>query len=125
MKLSPLLSKDKQVIKAYDSSGFDVNGKHYNASIFVTSNQTEIWNVEGDPQKLKYSDFEEYISNKNLDVLLVGTGIKFVMIPQQLRQSMRNVGIGVECMDTAAGCRTYNILLSEGRSVAAALMIAG
>ena len=100
MKLSPLLSKDKQVIKAYDSSGFDVNGKHYNASIFVTSNQTEIWNVEGDPQKLKYSDFEEYISNKNLDVLLVGTGIKFVMIPQQLRQSMRNVGIGVECMDT-------------------------
>ena len=36
---------------------------------------------------------------------------------------LTNANIGLECMDTAAACRTYNILMAEGRSVAAALIV--
>ena len=44
-------------------------------------------------------------------------------IPNDLRECIRALGVGVDSMDTGAACRTYNVLLAEGRRVAAALML--
>ena len=43
-------------------------------------------------------------------------------LPGKIRESLREAGIGADAMDTGAACRTYNVLVSENRRVAAALI---
>jgi uncharacterized protein len=57
-----------------------------------------------------------------VDILLIGCGPKFLMPPKVLREELREAGISMEWMDTGAACRTFNVLLSEERRVAAALI---
>lgn len=57
-----------------------------------------------------------------LDVLFVGTGAQIAHLPADFRATLEAAGIGVEAMASAAACRTYNVLLSEGRRVGLALI---
>ena len=57
-----------------------------------------------------------------VDVLLLGTGRSIARAPEVLVAALVPLGIGVEAMDSAAAARTYNVLLSEGRRIAAALL---
>ncbi len=56
-------------------------------------------------------------------ILLIGTGKTQQFIPLEIYGELLNQGIGVEVMDTAAACRTYNALTSENRDVVAALIL--
>jgi uncharacterized protein len=56
------------------------------------------------------------------DVLFIGTGAEIRHIPAALRRALEGTGMGIETMATPAACRTYNVLLSEGRRIAAALL---
>jgi uncharacterized protein len=56
------------------------------------------------------------------DVLFIGTGAEIAHIPEDLRRALEETGLGIETMATPAACRTYNVLLSEGRRIAAALL---
>jgi uncharacterized protein len=58
-----------------------------------------------------------------LEILLVGTGARMHLLHPRLTARLAARRIGVEVMDTRAACRTYNILLAEGRKVAAALVV--
>ena len=55
-------------------------------------------------------------------VLLIGCGRKIRPLPESLRAALRAEGMVLEPMDSGAACRTYNILMSEDRQVAAALI---
>jgi uncharacterized protein len=55
-------------------------------------------------------------------VIFVGTGAEMAHLPPALRSALEGAGIGVEPMNTPAACRTYNVLLSEGRRVALAAL---
>lgn len=57
-----------------------------------------------------------------IDVLFVGTGTEIAQVPRAFRAAVEAVGIGVEVMNSPAACRTYNVLLGEGRRIAAALL---
>jgi len=57
-----------------------------------------------------------------VDVILVGTGAEIVLLPELMRQSLEDAGFGVEPMSSPSACRTYNVLLSEGRRVALAAL---
>lgn len=57
-----------------------------------------------------------------IDVLFCGMGAEIAHLPRPLRAALEAVGLGVEVMNTPAACRTYNVCLSEGRRVAAALL---
>lgn len=57
-----------------------------------------------------------------IDVLLLGMGAQIAPVPRAFREALEGAGIGVEPMNTPAACRTYNVLLGEGRRVAAALL---
>jgi uncharacterized protein len=57
-----------------------------------------------------------------VSILLVGGGRGTVMIPAAIRAELRAAGLVLDAMDTGAACRTYNVLLGEGRRVAAALI---
>ena len=57
-----------------------------------------------------------------IDVLLVGTGAEIAQVPRAFRDDLEAQGIGVEIMNSPAAARTYNVLLGEGRRVAACLL---
>lgn len=57
-----------------------------------------------------------------IDVLLVGTGREIMQVPLAFRAALETQGIGVEIMNSPAAARTYNVLLGEGRRVAACLI---
>ena len=56
-------------------------------------------------------------------VVVFGSGGRLRFPPASLLRALIEAGIGVETMDTAAACRTYNVLASEGRAVLAALLV--
>ena len=58
------------------------------------------------------------------EVLLLGTGARQVFPPHELLARLYAARMGIEVMDTGAACRTFNVLVGEGRAVAAALIIA-
>ncbi len=62
------------------------------------------------------------VAADQLDVVLVGTGADICAIPTGFRDALVEAGIGVEFMATPSACRTYNVLLNEGRRVGAALI---
>ena len=55
-------------------------------------------------------------------MIFIGTGAEIAHIPAGLRSRSEDAGMGVETMSSPAACRTYNVLLSEGRRVAAAVL---
>ncbi|MEO5573854.1 MAG: MTH938/NDUFAF3 family protein, partial [Gammaproteobacteria bacterium] len=57
------------------------------------------------------------------ELVLFGSGARLRFPLPALTANLLNQGIGVEVMDTGAACRTYNILINEGRNVAAALLM--
>lgn len=68
--------------------------------------------------------FEKLLALKP-ELVIFGTGARLRFAHPRLQSTLINAGIGVETMDTAAACRTYNVLVSEGRSVVAALLVEG
>lgn len=60
-----------------------------------------------------------------IDVLLLGMGAEIAHPPAAFRQALESAGIGVEVMNSPAACRTYNVLLGEGRRIAVALLPVG
>ncbi|MEZ5798409.1 MAG: Mth938-like domain-containing protein [Paracoccaceae bacterium] len=60
-----------------------------------------------------------------IDVLLLGMGAAIAHPPAAFREALEQAGIGVEVMNSPAACRTYNVLLGEGRRIAAALLPVG
>ena len=68
-------------------------------------------------------DHLEILLELRPEVVLLGTGERLIFPPQPLTATLMESGIGVEVMDTAAACRTYNILMHEGRNVAVALIL--
>jgi uncharacterized protein len=118
----PPLPPGLQLIQAYRPGGFTVSGVRYAGSILVLPERVLPWTV-ADPEALDEAAFAPLRAvEPGLDILVVGTGAGFVLLPTALRQAVRAWGPVVESMATPAGCRTYNVLLSEGRRVAAALI---
>ena len=63
------------------------------------------------------------LASLGADIVLLGTGLRQRFPPPEHFAALTGAGIGLEVMDTPAACRTYNILASEGRLVAAALIV--
>ncbi len=72
--------------------------------------------------ELSEDDFEPLIASQP-ELILLGTGSKPQFPPRELVFSLARQGIGLEAMDTAAACRTFNILIGDGRRVAAVLIV--
>ena len=70
-----------------------------------------------------YEDTEVLVASAStVDVLLVGTGASMTPLPSAFKHALTEAGVGLEPMASPTACRTYNVLLSEGRRVAAALL---
>lgn len=124
MDVTPLIPEGKQLVEAYGDGGFKVSGTAYHGGIIVFPNRTLAWPV-ADFAGLTLADFEPILAAGRAaesSLMLLGCGVRMLMLPPALRQALRSVGIVSEVMDTGAACRTYNVLLAEGRLVCAALL---
>jgi uncharacterized protein len=81
----------------------------------------EAWSPT-DVSQLNLADFKALIDCKP-EVIILGSGNKLKFPNNELRREFNRLNIGLEVMDTGAACRTYNVLLSEGRNVAAAMLL--
>ena len=109
-------------ITGYGAGHVLVNGVRYDKSLIVTPERLiERWGTSGF-EALASRDFELVASLKP-EVVLLGTGAALRFPVPALFRCLTDARIGLEVMDTDAACRTYNILMSEGRRVAAALLI--
>ncbi len=68
------------------------------------------------------NDSMQQIVDLEPEIVILGVGSKFKLAPVKINLLFQKHDIGLEVMDTAAACRTYNFLLTEGRNVAAALI---
>ncbi len=75
-------------------------------------------------EQLAEQHFAELLALKP-EVVLFGSGARLTFVAPGLLRALIDARIGVETMDTAAACRTFNVLASEGRAVVAALLISG
>ena len=122
MDVTPLIPEGRQIIQGYSAGGFRVSGQSYDGSIIVFPTQTRTWDAK-DFASLRESDFDALAANANdIDVVLLGSGGKFEFFPPALRAKLKEKGLSVDAMDTGAACRTYNVLMAEGRRVVAALL---
>jgi uncharacterized protein len=122
MKLHLTHADGNQLITAYEVGQVSINKQPYTQSLIVLPTQIlNNWLVN-DFDSLTEAHFNQ-LSDLNPEVVILGTGQKHRFIHPKLTFSLTQKGIPVECMTTDAACRTYNILMSEGRLVAAALIL--
>ena len=123
MKLQPDKS-DAPTINAYGQGWIEVNGQRHSESLVVSSLEN-LPSFSWGPatfEQLSTQDFEK-LAQTGVELVLLGSGQRLRFPPAGHLQALIRRGIGLETMDTAAACRTYNILASEGRKVLAALLI--
>ena len=122
MKFSEESLGEGYYITAYETGRILVNGRGFEQSfILAPDTLQENWAVR-DISQLDAEHFEPIMALKP-ELVLLGTGSRIVFPEVACYAQLINHGIGVEIMDTAAACRTYNILMSEGRRVVAGLIL--
>jgi len=124
MDVTPLIREGQQIIQSYAAGTFRVSGISYTDAVIVSPTQTRIWN--GAPETLDQltpEHFNVLVSEaQDIDVVLFGTGAQMQFISPKLKQELSTKGLPLDVMDTGAACRTYNVLMAEGRRVVAVLM---
>ncbi|EME70788.1 hypothetical protein H261_06139 [Paramagnetospirillum caucaseum] len=122
MDISPLIPAGRQIVKGYGDGGFTIAGIRWEGSVLVLPDRTQPWA----PTELAQVTEESFAPLLTLAerprILLLGCGLRMAPVPAALRAALRAAGITVEPMDTGGACRTFNVLVSEDRSVAAALI---
>ncbi|QJE72720.1 hypothetical protein HHL28_06095 [Aerophototrophica crusticola] len=122
MDITPIIPADRQVIDTYGTGRFRVSNTLHEGAVIVFPDRTIPWPATGFAG-LSLADFEPVTkADPGVEVLLLGSGPKMQLLPSTLRRQLKEAGVVVDVMDTGAACRTYNVLLAEGRRVAAALL---
>ncbi|QYX57901.1 Mth938-like domain-containing protein [Roseovarius sp. SCSIO 43702] len=115
MQLNEMEFQSATPIDGYGPGFFRVGGQVLEGPIVVTETGAKSWGGLMDEAMLvELTDV--------VDVIFIGTGAQIAPLPEGLRETLEGHGLGVEIMASGAACRTYNVLLSEGRRVAAALI---
>jgi uncharacterized protein len=112
----------RQIIESYGEGRFRVSGQIYPGSVLVFPDRTLDWAVRAMAEVTLVSLGPVVEAAGGLDVLLLGCGARMAPAPAELRHELRATGLVIEPMDTGAACRTCNVLMAEGRAVAAALI---
>ena len=115
MRMNEIRYGDGLPVDGYGPGFFRVGGEAHQGPIAVLPAGVSTWGGLDDVATLLAVAGE-------VDVLFVGTGAETRHLPAEFRAALEHVGLGVEAMASPAACRTYNVLLGEGRRVALALL---
>ena len=118
MQLNAVEFGSSQPIDGYGADFFRIAGQVFPAPLILTPQSVAEWGG--------YDDVAALLALAGqTDVLFIGTGPEIAPLPSELRARLQSAGLAVEIMASAPACRTYNVLLAEGRRIAIALLPAG
>ena len=100
-----------------------VGTDEYRGNVIVTAERVEPGFAPGGFDALRDEDFAALLRDTSPEIVLLGTGATQRFPRPAVVAPLINANVGLEVMDTRAACRTYNILVAEGRSVTAALIV--
>lgn len=123
MKLHLNRDAGQLLFTGYGEDHVLINGQRHEASLLLTTRGIEIAPWAGLGFDALSAAHFEWIARRELDILLLGTGTRLRFPHPSLTRALVEARIGLEVMDVGALCRTYNILVTEGRSVGAAVLI--
>lgn len=122
MKLHLHTSDQQYQINGVDNDAVIINRQRYEQSVIISEQALSIDWFQGPWEALDAPSLAAILDFKP-EVVLLGTGDKQRFIHPRQIQAFLAENIAVECMTTAAACRTFNILTAEGRKVVAALLL--
>ena len=109
-------------IDAYGNGGFKFANMAHDGCLLCLPSGIYAWNISG-LDDITVENFEKLFAEANdVEILLIGTGENLVPIEAELREKLRAAQISADPMSTGSAVRTYNVLVSEGRAVAAAFL---
>lgn len=121
--ITPIIAKGSQVIEKYGNGSFTISQERHEGSVIVFPKQVQKLPDDTAGDKITLELLSSVLMRADeVEVLLVGTGEKIHHISTEIRSKLSEHGISADVMDTGAACRTYNVLLAEGRLVAAILI---
>ena len=109
-------------IEAYGNGGFRFDEMSHRGSLLCLPDSMWAWPVTTPQQIDRYSLERVFEKANSIDTLLIGTGSDVWLPPNDLREALRRLHVGIDAMQTGPAIRTYNIMLGERRRVAAALI---
>lgn len=115
MRLNEVRYNDALPVDGYGPGFFRIGGEPHQGAVMILPTGIALWDGFSDSASLVAAGGE-------VDVVLVGTGPDVAHVPGDFRAALEDAGIGVEVMASAQACRTYNVLLGEGRRVALAVL---
>jgi uncharacterized protein len=121
MDITPFIPQGKQVITGYGEGGFKINNAFIKGSLLVFPARSIAWDITS-ADALSLDSLHAVLESDMVELLLIGTGSSIAYIDPAIRAAFKAKNIGTDIMDTGAACRTYNVLVSEERRVAAALI---
>ncbi|AKU12796.1 hypothetical protein AzCIB_2903 [Azoarcus sp. CIB] len=121
MKLNLQQKADLNVVTGYGTDHLMINKARHDGSTLVTADRIVANWAPGGLAGLSADDFA-VVCELRPEVVLIGTGSRQRFPTPQVLRPLIEARIGFEIMDLPAACRTYNILVAEGRSVVAALL---
>ena len=122
MKFQPDTLDGVNVLSRHEAGRVWVNGVAWQHSVIVPARgEVAAWGVERF-EALQAAHFDA-LAQAGPEVVIFGSGSRLRFPPAALLRGLMARRIGVETMDAAAACRTYNVLAAEGRAVVAALLL--
>lgn len=115
MRLNEVTYSDAKPVEAYGPGFFQIGGAAHPAPLALLPGGIAPWGGLDDADTL-------LAAARDVDVILIGMGPEIAHLPADLRDKLEGAGIGAEVMSSAQACRTYNVLLGEGRRVGLAVL---
>ena len=111
-----------QIIRTYGPGRFLIGGQEWRQPVLVTPTVTTIWNVTTADELALDNLTALGTAVVPTEILVLGCGPRALFVSPDRRAALKTAGLALEVVDTGSACRIYNVLLAEGRRVAAALI---
>lgn len=123
MRFTLETNTETNLVRGYGPGEISVKDQIIRQSLILTADQIVLDWTRQTVESITRQDMERVLELRP-EIIVLGTGDSLVFPSQKIMALVLGQGIGLEVMNTPAACRTYNILIHEGRQVAAALLLA-
>lgn len=110
-----------KLLRGYSGGGFQVNDEYISGSLILYPREIHSCPIS-DASQLSKEILKPHVDAKNPDIVLIGVGTNPTHLYKPIRDYLKKCNIGVDIMSTSSACRTWNVLLSEGRQVISCLI---
>ena len=121
MEFTEINSSEDAFVAGYGDGGFRMGDSRFEGSMMITPEGFYPWDVS-DKADISLDNLVPILDASGIEIIVIGLGPNMAFLAKDIRAAFEEKKLAVEAMDTGAAARTYNLLLQEGRLVAAAFI---